>query len=148
METYALSPLFVEHARNTVTDILADFSDVLSRARPPSAFRKLEKSEQGILKSLGCKTARESGVWRSLLLPTYLRPSNRGRMFWEVIGDNSQRKTLFSGLAWLDSTIENESTQKLDELREVREKVKAASVSAHDESSWEQLAELYIDELE
>jgi len=148
METYALSPLFVDHARMTITDILADFSDVLGRARPPSAFRKLERAEQGILKSLGCKTARDSGVWRALLLPTYLRPSERGRMFWEVIGDNSQRGVLFSGQAWLDATIEGEATQKLDDLREAREKVKAASVSAHDENSWEQLAELYLDELE
>jgi hypothetical protein len=148
METYALSPLFVEHARKQLPDILDDFSDVLARANPPKSFRKLSKGDKTILKKLGCSSARESGVWRSVLLPTYLRPTNKGRMLWGVIGSNTKRDELFSGKAWFDSTLKSEATEELTKKREAREAVKKMTVSPHSDEGWEQLAELYLDEMD
>ena len=81
-------------------------------------------------------------------MPTYLRPSNKGRMLWGVIGQNSKRAELFSGKAWFDSTLESTATEELAKKVEAREVVKKMTVSPHSDDGWEQLAELYLDEMD
>ena len=148
METYALSPLFVEHARDSLVELIGEFSDVLGRSKKPSAGRSLVSGEAAILKSLGCATKDESSIFRSLFLPQYLRQKNSGRTLWEIIGANTQRKMLFSGRAWLDSSIESGAIGNLEALGEVREKVRQAITSEHDDQSWEALAEVHLDEFD
>ena len=148
METYALTPLFIEHARKAIPVILEDFADVITRAGKPAKFRQIDKNEKAILKSLGCKSKKDSQVWRSLLLPNYMRKSNRDRMLWDIIGVNRSRDSMFSGTSWLDQTKKSTATEKLEAQKSVRETIKKVQISEHSNEGWESLAELYIDEYE
>ncbi len=146
METYALTPLFIEHARKAIPVILEDFADVIVRADKPAKFRQIDKNEKAILKALGCKSKKDSAVWRSLLLPNYMRKSNRDRMLWDIIGVNRSRDSMFSGTSWLDQTKKSTATEKLEAQKSVRETIKKVQISEHSNEGWESLAELYIDE--
>ena len=146
MESYALSPLFVESVRDKLPSIISDYQDVLSRCTKPKKNRKLDHGENIILKSLGCKTKHDSLIWRSLFLPSYFRKANRkNTLLANIIGSSPQGDLLFTGTAWLDRKIEQEATKKLEVRKEVREKVKKAtmdeSTMLEDDEIWDSLAE-------
>ena len=149
MESYALSPLFVESVRRELPDLVETYSDVLSRADPPESVRKLDRGEGRILKELGCDSKTASLVWRSLFLPTYFRPSNDGTTLSTIVGKGEQHDLLFSGHSWLDENIEDSATEELEEQREVRRRVRNATLimeDSDDSDVWELLAESHWDE--
>jgi len=128
LQQHSMAPLFVEAVRDNLSSIVQEFNDVLNRSNAPAHSRKLDRGEQKILKDLGCKTRLESQIWRSLFLPFYFRPIHKESMLSGIIGDNDHRDLLFSGRAWVDDTIEDTATQELEVNREIREKVKKATL--------------------
>jgi hypothetical protein len=146
MDTYSLTPLFVEGIRNSLADIIFDYKDVINSLSAPESVRNLEKGEGHILKGFGCENKKQSQIWRSLFLPTYFRPQNINSMLSKVIGAGEQKDILFSGQAWLDSEIEAEATSDLEKHRDMKEKVREASkvhVEADDNDVWDALMETH-----
>ena len=150
MEQNAMSPLFVEAVREELPNLVEDFSDVLGRCAVPEYTRKLERGEQKILKDLGCKTRSESKIWRSILLPYYFRPVNKGTMLSDVIGSSEHRDQLFAGDAWLDQDLEVTATKELEAKREVREKIQKATLDetrlSEDEDLWDLIEQSHFGE--
>lgn len=147
METHSLSTLFVESARANLSDTIGQFTDVLSRSNPPVYGRKLAHGEGNILRSLGCPNKKASRVWRSLFLPTYFRPANDGSVLSRIIGEGNQHETLFSGEAWLDSSIEQTATKKLESKRELKTKVRTLTKHLSDgdtDDVWEAIADEHL----
>jgi len=146
METHALAPLFVESARRELSSIITSFSDVLARTDPPPFYRKLVRGENRLLKDMGCSTKADSVVWRSMFLPLYFRPDSKDSMLWKIIGESDVRKMLFSGSAWLDSDIESVATEKHQEKKVLRERVKKVMSDDEAESDmWEQMVQDHMD---
>ena len=141
MEQHAMSPLFVEAVRDNLPTLVQEFSDVLGRCETPEYTRKLDRGEQKILQDLGCKTRLQSSIWRSLFLPHYFRQIHSESMLSGIIGDGSHRDILFNGKAWLNADLEDTATQELEARREVREKVKEATLDetkfSSDEDLWD-----------
>ena len=147
METHSLSTLFVESARGNLADTIGQFSDVLARSTAPVHGRKLAHGEGNILRSLGCPNKKASKVWRALFLPTYFRPANDGSVLSRIIGDGDQHETLFSGNAWLDSSIEQTATKELESKRELKTKVKTLTKHLTDgdtDDVWEAIADEHL----
>ena len=146
MDTYSLTPLFVEGIRNSLANIIFDYKDVINSSSAPESVRNLEKGEGQTLKGFGCENKKQSKIWRSLVLPTYFRPQNINSMLSKVIGGGEQKDILFSGQAWLDSEIEAEATSDLEKHRDMKEKVREASkvhVEADDNDVWDALMETH-----
>ena len=150
METYALAPLFIEAARGKLVDTASEFSDIISSSKITKPTRRLEAKESAILKSLGCSSKSESLIFRSLFLPTYLRPINRDSLLWKIVGD-SHRDLFFSGTAWFDESLKSDATDKLQQRRDVEEAVKKAvreNDDPNDQDLWEHIAEAHLNSLE
>ena len=150
METYALAPLFVEAARGQLADVAHEFSDILTTATKPDSTRRLERGESEVLKSLGCVTKDESLVFRSLFLPSYMRPTNKNSLLWRIVGAG-YRDLFFSGKAWFDESIATDATTRLQKRRDVeaavREAVKEKDDPSESDDLWEHIAEAHIDSL-
>ena len=147
MESYSLSPLFVEAVRNELPSIIEEYSDVLSRCSPPTSVRNLNRGEGMWLKNMGCSNKQASMIWRSVFLPTYFQSANKGSLFSRIIGEGEQHDTMFSGEAWIGE-FENTATQELEKHREIRERVKTASKqhSSSDEADvWDALFESHLE---
>ena len=152
LDTYALTPLFIESVRDNLPAVISDFNDVLSSADSPISIRSLSKTEGAMLRSIGCRTKDESKVWRSLFLPTYFRPiARKTSLLWKVTGDSEHRPQMFSGKAWFDNTWESTATEKLASKREVREEMKTTMLKTADvdnDSLWESLMESHLEDVE
>jgi hypothetical protein len=151
MDTYALAPLFIEATRKNLVATMVDFHDILSKSIPAESNTRLVGNEADLLKSIGCSSKTDSLIWRSLVLPKYLRQGVRG-VFYDIVGDSPHRPTLFgSRCSWLDDTIESTATEALEAKREVREKVQQlaqSAVESNDEDFWENLANAHLDTLD
>ena len=144
MDTYSLTPLFVEGIRQNLMDIITEFRDVINSCEVPTKVRNLDKGEGQILKEFGCENKKQSKIWRSLLMPTYFRPRNNDSMLSIIIGKGEQRDLLFSGNAWLDTEIEADATIDLVKHRRIKEEVKTASkihVNSDDNDVWDSIME-------
>ena len=144
MDTYSLTPLFVEGIRQNLMDIITEFRDVINSCEVPTKVRNLDKGEGQILKEFGCENKKQSKIWRSLLMPTYFRPRNDDSMLSIIIGKGEQRDLLFSGNAWLDTEIEADATIDLVKHRRIKEEVKTASkihVNSDDNDVWDSIME-------
>ena len=149
METYALAPLFVEAARNNLPTILDEFRPVIEACIQPERSRRLDRGEADLLKGLGCKNKKDSMVYRSLLLGSYLHNTGRDGVLFNIVGDVPSRDSLFARVpAWLNSTIEGKATQTLAKKREAAEKVKEATriaaVGDNADDLWNALAEAHL----
>lgn len=148
MDSHALSPLFIESVRRNIESSIEDFSDIIKKCERPKKVRKLERGENAILKNLGCKTKEESYIWRSLFLPTYFRKQNIDSTLSKIIGGGKQHDLIFSGKSWLDSSLEDKATVKLETKREVKTKVQESSKMFGDKDSadiWEAIAEDHLE---
>ena len=148
MDDYALAPLFVEAARKHLPDLIHEYADVLSTAIEAETLFPLRAGDSANLRSLGC-SKEQSRVWRSLFIPSYLRPNGRKSLLWEVIGDESEhRDALFSGDAWF--TGEDVATAALTKRREVKEAIKVASqsIGSADEDMWEAMLDAHLSGLD
>lgn len=144
MDDYALAPLFVEAARNNLPLLVEEYADVLDACEQAQTIFPLRNADSANLRSLGC-TKEQSSVWRSLFIPSYLRPKRRGSLLWEVIGDDSEhRDSLFSGSAWF--TGEDVATAALTKRREVKEAIKVAtqSIGSEDDNMWEAMMDAHL----
>lgn len=149
MDDYALAPLFVEAASNNLATLTEEFLDVLSTAKPAINPHPLKGDDSSLLRSIGCKTKEMAKTWRSLFLPSYLRPSGKGNLLWDIVGkDSKHRKALFKGDAWFSS--KNSATAALAERREVKEAIKTASQSGElgDDDLWEAMMESQLNRLD
>ena len=150
MDSHALSPLFIESVRRNLKNCIEEFDDIIRRCKRPSKVRKLEHGENSILKNLGCLTKEESHVWRSLFLPTYFRKQNIGSTLSRIVGDGKQHDLIFSGKSWLDSSLEDKATAKLETKREVKTKVQESSKTFGEKDSadiWEAIAESHLESI-
>ena len=147
MDDYALAPLFVEAARKHLPDLVHEYSDVLSTLEEAATLFPLKHDDGANLRSLGC-TKEQSRLWRSLFLPSYLRPSAKGTLLWDIIGDSDHRSTMFSGNAWF--TGEDVATVAFNRRVEVKEAIKVASQSmgSEDEDLWEAMLDAHLDGLD
>jgi hypothetical protein len=151
LDTYALTPLFIEAVRDNLKDVIADFSDVLGTSERAKSIRALTKNEGKILRSIGCKTKEESEIWRSLFLPNYFRTISKGNLLWKIIGTSDNRDVLYSGQAWFDNTWESKATEKLEAKRELREEMRVTTMKTADidnDSLWDSLMESHLEDLE
>jgi len=151
LDTYALTPLFIEAVRDNLRNVITDFSDVLGTSERANAIRALTKNEGKILRSIGCKTKEESEVWRSLFLPNYFRTSTKGNLLWKIVGTSEHRDRLFSGSAWFDDSWESTATEKLEAKREMRAEMKATTMKTADvdnDTLWDALMESHLEDLE
>ena len=81
-----------------------------------------------------------------MFLPLYFRPDSKDSMLWKIIGESDVRKMLFSGSAWLDSDIESVATEKHQEKKVLRERVKKVMSDDEAESDmWEQMVQDHMD---
>tara|TARA_R110002050_G_scaffold7274_2_gene28422 strand:+ start:27686 stop:29683 length:1998 start_codon:yes stop_codon:yes gene_type:complete len=148
MDSHALSPLFIESVRRNLENSIEEFDDIIRRCERPKRVRKLEHGENAILKNMGCKTKEESLVWRSLFLPTYFRKQNIGSTLSKIVGKGKQHDLIFSGKSWLDSSLEDKATVKLETKREVKTKVQESSKLFGEKDSadiWEAIAEDHLE---
>mgnify|MGYP001214298682 CR=1 FL=1 len=148
MENHSLSTLFVEGIRRELDNVIEEYDDILRRCRAPAYGRNLHHGENNILRRLGCSNKKESKVWRSLFLPTYFRKQNVGSTLSRIIGEGDQHDVFFSGQAWLDDTIEDTATERLEKRREIKEKVQESSKifgDRDDDDVWEAFAESHLD---
>jgi len=148
MDDYALAPLFVEAARNKLPDIIEEYDDILQQAVKASIIHPIKGSDKHNLKSIGCISKEQSSIWRSLFLPTYLRPQGKNSLIDEVIGNSKHKKNLFSGSAWFSG--ENIATDKLSKRREVIENIKTSSkeIAPEDDELWEAMLNAQIESLD
>jgi len=148
MDDYALAPLFVEAARNKLPEIITEYDDILQQAVKAKILHPIKGSDKDNLKSIGCISKEQSAIWRSLFLPSYLRPQGKNTLIDEVIGDSKHKKNLFSGSAWFSG--ENIATDKLSKRREVIENIKTSSkeIAPEDDELWEAMLNAQIDDME
>ena len=149
MDDYALAPLFIEAASNNLATLTQEFDDVLSVAEPATTAHSLKGDDSSLLRSIGCKTKEMARTWRSLFLPSYLRPSGKGTLLWDIVGKESKhRNSLFKGDAWFSS--KNSATESLAHRREVKEAIRTASQSAEldDDDLWDAMMEAQLNRLE
>ena len=88
-------------------------------------------------------------MWRSLFLPSYMRPAGRNTLLWDIVGkDSKHRDSLFQGDAWFNET--SEATSKLTKRREVKAAIKTASQSTTLDSDdlWEAMMDAHLSGLE
>ena len=88
-------------------------------------------------------------MWRSLFLPTYMRPAGRNTLLWDIVGkDSKHRDALFEGDAWFNET--SDATSALTKRREVKEAIKTASQSSSldSEDLWEAMMDAHLAGLE
>ena len=105
MDDYALSPLFVEAAAANLGDLVHEFADILTEAEPAEHLFPLKAKDQSLLRSIGCPSKEDSKVWRSLFLPSYMRPAGRNTLLWDIVGkDSKHRDALFRGDAWFNES--------------------------------------------
>lgn len=149
MDDYALSPLFVEAAAANLETLAVEYADVLGLAEPPEHLFPLKAKDQSLLRSIGCPSKEDSKVWRSLFLPSYMRPAGRGTLLWDIVGkDSKHRDGLFAGDAWFNAT--SVATSALTKRREVKEAIKTASQSATlgNDDLWEAMMDAHLAGLE
>ncbi len=149
MDDYALAPLFVEAASNNLSTLTQEFSDVISKAEPAISAFALKGQDTGLLRSIGCMSKDQAKVWRSLFLPSYLRPTGKGNLLWDIVGkDSKHRPALFKGDAWFSA--KHSATAALEKRREVKEAIKTASQSAEleDDDLWEAMMEAQLNRLD
>ena len=149
MDDYALAPLFVEAARRSLADVAVEYADVLSETIPAEVRFPIKGADRINLMSIGCSKS-DADIWRSLFLPSYLRPQGKNTLLDEVIGDSKHRRNLFSGSAWFDAAStdsEDTATDSLTTRREVGEAIKVASqtIAPEDDELWEQMLNAHID---
>jgi hypothetical protein len=149
MDDYALSPLFVEAAAANLRALAEEYSDVLASTEPAAHRFPLKAQDQTLLRSIGCPSKEASEVWRSLFLPSYLRPAGRSTLLWDIVGkDSKHRDTLFAGDAWFNAT--SDATAALSKRREVKEAIKTASQSSGlgNDDLWEAMMDAHLAGLE
>lgn len=153
MDDYALSPLFVDSASQNLPDLIAEFSDVIEQCAAPIKSFPLRGEDTKIIRRLGCPSKEASLVWRSLFLPSYLRPSGKNTLLWDIVGkDSKHRENLFNGEAWFGKTSDTigVATKALDKRREVKQAIRTASQSGDlaDSDLWESMMEAQLASLE
>lgn len=149
MDDYALSPLFVEAASSNLHIIADEYSDILASAEPANHRFPMKAQDKNLLRSIGCPDKEASEVWRSLFLPSYLRPAGRNTLLWDIVGKASKhRDSLFAGDAWFNATTD--ATSALSKRREVKEAIKTASQSASlgNDDLWEAMMDAHLSGLE
>lgn len=151
LDTYALTPLFIEAIQKNLRNVITEFSDVLQTSSRANTIRSLTKNEGKVLRSIGCKSKEESEIWRSLFLPNYFRTATKGNLLWKIVGTSEHRDRLFSGLAWFDDSWESTATEKLEAKREMRAEMKATTMKTADvdnDTLWDALMESHLEDLE
>jgi hypothetical protein len=133
--------------------LIAEFSDVIEQCAAPIKTFPLRGEDTKIIRSLGCPSKEASLVWRSLFLPSYLRPSGRNTLLWDIVGkDSKHRENLFNGEAWFGKTSDTigVATKALDKRREVKQAIRTASQSGDlaDSDLWESMMEAQLSSLE
>lgn len=147
MDSYALTPLFIEAIRDQLPSLISDYRDVLDSSKMENGMI-LSAQQVGLLRSVGCPGKRAAKVWSSLFLPAYFRPKMKESLLWDVIGDSEHRPVLFSGGAWFNKKWDSSATEELEARREVREAMKKASkvVDTANDELWESLMHTHIEE--
>ena len=148
---YALTPLFIEGVRRSLSNLMEEYNDILSRCDPPTVGRNLAYGEAKILKALGCSSKDESRVMRALVLPNYLRPTNTDTMLWNAVKDPKFRDLCFSGKSWLDDGLSDEATEALAKRREVESELQDASREdslLDDSELWENILDAHYTDSE
>jgi hypothetical protein len=149
MDDYALAPLFVEAASHNLESIVSEFTDVLATSSPPISQFPLKGNDMSLLRGLGCPDKESSKVWRSLFLPSYLRPSGKRTLLWDIVGkDSKHRESLFNGDAWFKAS--EVATLALTKKRTVKQAIRTASkaVAADTEDLWEAMLDAQLEALE
>ena len=147
LDMYALTPLFIEAIADQLPTILHDFEDVLAAIDEPDEYHRLGKKDADELRALGCASKRDSIVWRSLLLPQYLKTGNRNNLLWDILGDCPARKLLYSSRpAWLGSIKSTKATDSFDRKREIQAELKRVSriADADDDEAWEAILDSHL----
>jgi hypothetical protein len=150
MDDYALAPLFVESAGLNLESIVSEFSDVLATSSPPISQFPLKGNDMHLLRGIGCPDKESSKVWRSLFLPSYLRPSGKRTLLWDIVGkDSKHRESLFNGDAWFKES-DSVATLALTKKRTVKQAIQAASKAAvaDTEDLWEAMLDAQLEALE
>jgi len=150
LDTYALTPLFIEAIQKNLQNVITEFSDVLQTSSRATTIRSLTRNEGKALRSIGCKTKEQSEIWRSLFLPNYFRTATKGNLLWKIVGTSEHRDRLFSGLAWFDDSWESIATEKLEAKREMRAEMRTTMKTADvdNDTLWDALMESHLEDLE
>ena len=152
METHALAPLFVEAARRSIPDLMADFDDVLATSERPAARIRPDKADPALLRGIGCPSKAQAPIWSGLLMPAYLTKGCENTLLYDIVGNTKFRDDLFNTrCGWL-AKGQQTATKELQKHREVREKVKEAvrtfSLDSEDDDAWESLANAHLTDLD